>query len=148
MALILKPAPGLTLEQQPEAVLLRCLMWGEARSEPARGRLAVLWVAHNRAMKRDSTLKAEILRPLQFSCFNSNDPNRAKLLNAHSIDPAGWAAADAIAILYQYGNTTDPTEGATHYYVAKMKNPPEWGRGHKDWDETVEIGAHVFGRAA
>jgi len=146
--MMIRPIPGLTLDAQPEGIILRMLCWGEARGESPLGKLAVLWVVHNRAMKTDSTLKAEALRPLQFSCFNANDPNRGKMLKAWEDDPVGWAVCDAVASLYEARQTTDPTDQATHYYVAKMKNPPAWGRGHAGWQETVEIQSHVFGRAA
>lgn len=143
-----RPAPGLTLDQQSEAIIIRLLLWGEARGEPVIGKLAVLYVLHNRAMKRDTSLKAEALRPLQFSCFNAEDPNRGKMLNAWKDDPIQWAICDAVASAYENGVTTDPTKGADHYYVTRMKHPPEWGRGHKDWIECAEIGHHVFGITA
>jgi len=145
---VVRPAPGLTIEQQLEEVVIRLLVWGEARGESAVGKLAVLWVVHNRALLRDTSLKTEALRDRQFSCFNADDPNREKLLKAHELDPAGWKACDAICELYAAHLTTDPTKGATHYYVAAMKNPPTWGRGHHGWVETFEEGHHVFGRAA
>ena len=143
---MIKPAPGLKIEQQTEAWVLRACMWAEARGEPAVGRLAVAWTIRNRAVARDTSLKFEILKPWQFSSFNENDPNRELLLLAHKQDPAGWGAVDAIAELFENKATVDPTLGATHYYVLDMPNTPKWGRGHATWDETIVIGAHVFGK--
>lgn len=145
--MILRPVPGLPIEQQPETVIERLLIYGEARGEDHVGRLAVLHVVNNRALKADTSIKLEALRRRQFSCFNDDDPNRAKLLQGHVDNPVAWAAIDAIAGLFDGGLTQDPTKGATHYYVLAMDNPPAWGRGHADWIETTVIGHHVFGIA-
>jgi len=145
---MIRPAPGVDIELQPETALLRMVAWAEARGEPRRGLLGVLHVIRNRALRRDTTLKAEILRPWQFSSFNADDPNRPKMMTAAADDPLSWAAIDAICELFELGYTNDPSQGASHYYVEKMKNPPEWGRGHADWKETVVLGRHVFGVTA
>ena len=145
---MIRPIPGMMIEQQPESWCLRACMWAEARGEPAVGRLAVAWVLRNRAMKRDTSIKHEVLRPWQFSSFNDNDPNRGLILMAHKQDPAGWGAVDGIAELFENKATVDPTLGASHYYVMDMANPPDWGRGHATWDETIVIGHHVFGKQA
>jgi spore germination cell wall hydrolase CwlJ-like protein len=122
-------------------------VWAEARGEPALGKLAVAWVIRNRASRRNTDYRREILRPWQFSSFNADDPNRAKMLNAHVTSAIAWAECDVVCELFESGTTMDPTLGATHYYVTKMSNPPKWGRGSDTWVETAEIGAHVFGRA-
>lgn len=139
------PIPGLQLEDQPEGFLMPAVLWGEARGEPALGKLAVLWVIKNRAARRSTSMKEEILRPLQFSSFNPGDPNRPRLLAAPGLDPRGWAACEAVAELFPY--TNDPTNGADHYYNPSVASP-KWGRGSAGWHETATIGAHVFGTAA
>ena len=144
----MKPAPGIAIEQQSEPALLRMCIWAEARGESVVGRLAVAWVLRNRALFRETSIKTEILRPWQFSSFNANDPNRGKMLTAWVDDPKGWVAVDVIAELFEQKATIDPTKGASHYYVTAMADPPKWGRGHPLWEETVEIGAHVFGKTA
>jgi cell wall hydrolase len=145
---MIRPAPGLSIEQQPESIVARMLAYGEARGEGGVGILAVLHVVLNRALRLDTTLKHEALRKRQFSCFNDEDPNRNNLLTADIRSPNAWAAVDAVCSIFEAGFTTDPTHGATHYYVEHMENPPAWGRGHAEWKETVVIGAHVFGVAA
>lgn len=145
---MIKPVPGLPIEGQPESWVLRAVVWAEARGESSVGKLAVAWVIGNRAKNRGSTIKAEVLRPWQFSSFNHSDPNRSKLQTAHETDPDGWAACDAVCELFEKNSTLDPTLGASHYYVLTMPHPPVWGRGHKDWQETVVLGAHVFGKTA
>ena len=141
------PIPGIPLEDQPEAVVLRLCVWAEARGEPAVGKLAVVWVIKNRAIKAETNLKHEILRPWQFSSLNQNDPNRGKMLDAHLKDVAGWAACDAVCELFEQKATVDPSLGSTHYYVLGRVTP-SWGRGHPGWQERIQIGAHLFGRAA
>lgn len=144
---MVKPVPGLPIEQQPSSVLSRMLIWGEARGESVVGRVAVLAVAYNRAEASSHTLREVILKPLQFSSFNAHDPNRDKLLNAWKTDPQGWAAADTICELWEEKVLQDPTRGARNYYAFKVVQPA-WGRGHPGWQETAVIDSHVFGNSA
>lgn len=143
----MRPVPGIPIEGQPEGVVIRLCLWGEARGESGPGKIAVLWVLRNRALKHDTTLKAEALRPWQFSSFNANDPNREKLLTAWIEDPKGWAVCDAVAELFESVDMIDPTMGATHYFNPDVVKP-EWGPGHAQWRETARIGKHLFGVAA
>ena len=145
---MMRPVPGIPIEQQPEGVVLRMAGWAEARGEIRKGLLAVLWVIRNRALHADTSLKAEILKPWQFSSFNQADPNRDKMLRAWTDDSLAWAAVDAVCELFEAGSTEDPTDGARHYYVEKMPDPPKWGRGHPGWMEHCVIGRQVFGIAA
>jgi spore germination cell wall hydrolase CwlJ-like protein len=147
---VVKPAPGLPIEQQSEPWIIRACVWAEARGETRRGQLAVLHVIRNRALHSDTTLKVQVLKPWQFSSFNAADQTgqRAAMLKAHETDPKDWAAIDAVCELFEQGSTEDPTEGARHYYVTDMPNPPKWGRGHPGWMEHCVLGAHVFGIAA
>lgn len=111
----------------------------------------MLYVAHNRAIKHDTSLKFEILRPLQFSAFNSTPEmtgQRAQMLKAWEQSPMSWGVADTICSLYEGLATSSPIKEATHYYVEKMEHPPKWGRGNPDWIEIGVIGHHVFGIAA
>lgn len=140
------PTPGLPIEQQPEPVILRMCLWAEARGEPHIGKLAILYVLENRAVKRDTTMKAEVLRPKQFSSFNDDDPNRPLLLDAFHHDPSGWAACDAVCGLYECKGTLNPIGPATHYYNPSVVQPA-WGRGSPSWFETGSEGHHVFGIA-
>lgn len=142
---MIRPVPGLRIEQQPVDVLSRMLVYGEARGEDPIGQIAVLHVARNRARARGTTLYHEILAPQQFSCFNADDPNRKKMLEAWIEDPQAWRVVDTTCFLVESGLTLDPTKGATHYYVVDMPNPPAWGRGNPYWNETATIGRHVFG---
>lgn len=163
------PAPGIPLEQQPEGVVLRCLLCGEARGEQDAGgtleavaMLAILWVLdarHARERWARMSLKEIALQPWQFSCFNANDPNRARLLDLWKDDPTSWERADTICDLFERGLTLPPVRRATHYCTKAL-----WGRAPKNpgtpqWFEAPEIaagrtrkvaewGSHVFAEAA
>lgn len=161
-----RPVPGLPLEAQPEGILHRILLWGEARGETddagaleSVAMLAVAFVPANRAARRKTSIRAEILRPWQFSCFNANDPNRAKLLDAPTIDPASWERADTVVDLFESGLVLDPSRGATHYVVASLWNRDPLNPASIKWFEAPEIAArrtvelvrlghHVFAGAA
>jgi len=157
------PASNLPLEEQTPGVLLRLLLWGEARGEmdnqrdlDARGMYAVGRVALNRSHYsrwKNMTLRDVILEPKQFSCFNQDDPNRFKLLHAPSIEPLSWARADAVGDLLEW-LSEDTTHGATHYVVSGM-----WGKPGRGWYQDQEIlagrtmlkatiGHHSFATAA
>ncbi len=151
---MIKPAPGLSIEQQPEAVIVRLCLCDEARGEKDAGgdldagpMLAIWHVIRNRAMKRDGSLKAEVLRPMQFSGFNPEGGHREQMLLYWKSDPVSWTRADAVCDLAERGWTEDPTLGALNYYNPTTANPP-WGRGHAGWKEGPTIGSHVFGWAA
>lgn len=118
-------------------------IYGEARGEGERGMMAVACVILNRAKKPswwgkdiDSVCKAK----WQFSCWNPNDPNLPKLLSVTKADPS-FADACAIAAEADAGKLQDITNGATHYFVTKMKNPPRWAAGRTP---CAVIGSHSF----
>lgn len=123
-------------------------IWGEARGEPEAGRLAVAHVIWNRARiasarkaagKRhplfgDGTLEGVCLQPWQFSCWNANDPNRAKMeaLTREQLAPF-------VAVVRRARVEPDPTKGSTHYHTAAVA--PPWSKG---LTPAVVIGAHRF----
>lgn len=146
-----RPVPGLQIEQQPAWVLHRMLLCGEARGEQdAEGRLesvAMAAVAHvplnRRAKKRWGTwtLDRIILEPWAFSCFNANDPNRARLLDLWKDDPTSWERADTVCDLLESGWLIDPSKGATHYCTTNLWNN-ETPVGHQlQWYHRIEIEA-------
>lgn len=144
---MIRPVPGLQIEDQPDKVVGCMCVWAEARGQSAKGRLAVRWVITTRAHLQKTSVRQIVLAKRQFSSFNADDPNRAKLLTAWLNDSTSWAQASETCELFEAMCTIDPTNGATHYYNPKVAQPA-WGRGHKDWEEHVVIEAHVFGRAA
>jgi hypothetical protein len=142
------PVPGLQIEQQPSRWVRTACLWAEARGEPALGRLAVLYVIHNRAKVHGIDPKQVVLAHQQFSSFNPDDPNRPLLLLAHLKDPINWTRADEDVDLYDQGGTVDPTHGALNYYVTAMPNPPAWAKPENGWKLHAVIGKQSYGVAA
>ena len=126
-------------------VLARTL-WGEARGEGSAGMQAVASVILNRVAIAKRTGGAwwgnDVIgvcqKPYQFSCWNRNDPNRAKLLNVNEAD-IYFATAMRIARRAIAGVLDDPTMGATHYHAAGIS--PAWAHGEKP---VAVIGRHIF----
>ena len=57
-------------------------IWGEARGESQQGQEAVAWVIRNRAQRGGwwgNSIREVCLKDQQFSCWNNNDQNRAKM---------------------------------------------------------------------
>lgn len=74
----------------------------------------------------------------QFSCWNQNDPNRAKIEAVDETDRV-FRSCIRIARRAVAGVLDDPTSGATHYHVRGLL--PPWAR---NVDPCAEIGAHLF----
>ncbi|HTH15551.1 MAG TPA: cell wall hydrolase [Magnetospirillum sp.] len=144
--LIIDAEPDAESQQAPvkpgsPADILARTLWGEARGEPVRGIEAVAAVVMNRVRHGGwwgDTVETVCKKPMQFSCWNPDDPNRAKLERVDDSDRVfricvrtAWRA---IA-----GALDDPTNGATHYHVRGLY--PLWARGRTP---TTEIGNHVF----
>src|SRR5215475_12186553 len=69
------------IDQLDDLELLILTIIGESRGEPIEGQVAVGSVILNRCNKYKDTIDKVVLRPNQFSCWNSNDPNRMLLNN-------------------------------------------------------------------
>lgn len=101
----------------------------EARGEPLDGQQAVAWTLRNRLEdgRWGASLSSVCLWPHQFSGWaNQHDPNFAYACGLSDNDPmlshmqsVLQAALDA---------TTDPTNGATHYYAMSI-SAPGWTGG-------------------
>jgi len=128
-------------------------IWGEARNQGMDGMAAVANVITNRV---DLDLHddhrpdwwgegfSEVCRkPWQFSCWNTNDPNRERLLSVTTQDPQ-FSDAMVLAAAAIGGKLWDRTKGATHYFAPKIVPPPKWTIG---LHPTTIIGDHVFYRS-
>jgi hypothetical protein len=124
-------------------------IYGEARGESEEGQIAVGFVAFNRSEDAQKTGRRQFgdgspasacLQPFQFSCWNANDPNAAKLraLDADDPDPV-FAKCLRIAEEVLSGQIPDPTNGATFYHTSNIS--PPWSRGQTP---CAEIGRHKF----
>lgn len=135
-----------------DVLTLARTLWGEARGEPLDGQIAVAWVIRNRATRArfagrlvgSAGAPAHVcLAPWQFSCWNDNDPNRAKLLVLREDQCRGQVG---VASNVLDGLVADPTNGADHYHTI---DPPGWATlWPPDWvpsmRETARFGGHVF----
>lgn len=128
-------------------VLARTL-YGEARSEGARGMEAVAHVVLNRVrIARQNggrywwghDIVTVCQRPYQFSCWNHNDPNRAVIIALEASD-LYFATCSRIARRAVYGKLgMDITNGATHYHTVSVS--PAWAQ---EQTPVTTIGRHVF----
>jgi len=120
-----------------DAELLARLIYGEARGEKREGMLAVGYVAMNRA-KRPSwwgmNLREVILKPYQFSCFNSNYVDRIVTPGEKT-----WHTCLDASMMVLDGLTHESTGGATHYHAVGVT--PYWAAS---LTRTVQIGNHAF----
>lgn len=113
----------------------------EASNQGPVGIRAVMHVLFNRLQfspKYGSTIADICLKPWQFSCWNTADPNRHRLAvvdDGESILTDCYAAYDETV-----AGSDDPTLGATHY-IADGITPPQWVT---EATQTVKIGSHTF----
>lgn len=129
----------------PDHLIVAATIWGEARGERADGKVAVAWTIRHRARRprwwgRD--WRSVCLKPWQFSCWNENDPNRAKLADPTRWDkPEVWLECLAVAVVVMAGGVPDPVNGATHYHTRQIR--PAWAAKLK---QVAEVGNHLFYR--
>lgn len=134
--------------QRPIDILARTL-WGEARGEGIEGMKAVACVVLNRVCIAESfggsywwghDVQTVCLKPWQFSCWNSNDPNRKKIM---ALDTKNKIFRQALNIARHAvcGHLKDITQGATHYHTEMIF--PQWAR---EEDPVCQIGNHLFYR--
>jgi N-acetylmuramoyl-L-alanine amidase len=128
--------------------LLTGLLWGEARGEPIHGKIAVAWVVRNRMIDKrwPDTYEDVILQPLQFSCFNDDDPNRESVINHLFPSCGAWNDRDWRECRYAAEGVydlwvQDLTKGANHYHTKQIT--PYWADSTK---VTVIIENHIFYR--
>ncbi len=122
-------------------------IWGEARGEGEAGMTAVANVIFNRWIDAvegvvtwwGSTFKEICHAPYQFSAWNSNDPNRAKMLAVTDADPQ-FRIALGLAQKCTNGTLADLTGGATSYYDTSI-TAPSWAAS---MTRTAQIGRLIF----
>lgn len=126
----------------PIDVLARTI-YGEARGEFYQGMAAVASVVMNRVFKGgwwgDDVISV-CLKPWQFSCWNSKDPNLAIIEEVTDADPI-FAQCLKIAKNAVNGLLTDQTNGATSYFDRRMAEAPEWALG---MEPCAIIGHHLM----
>tara|TARA_Y100000310_G_scaffold342721_1_gene447086 strand:- start:1240 stop:1650 length:411 start_codon:yes stop_codon:yes gene_type:complete len=121
--------------------LMATTIWGEARGEPLIGKVAVAYVILTRAKRGGwygNTIKEVIMKPYQFSAWNRNDPNFAKMSMTTMADNAYRDCMYATLGAVQK-HLPNLAEGATHYHTLRMR--PYW---IKDMRNIATIGNHIF----
>lgn len=104
-------------------------LYGEAEANNSIEAMAIAMVVKNRMgrVRWPNTVAEVCLQPLQFSCWNGNDPNRSRILNASG---TWFNQCTSIADRLVKGSLRDESRGATHYYSSSVKKPA-WAVGHK-----------------
>lgn len=125
--------------------ILARTVWAEARGETREGRIAVAWNIKNRALKSPAgrwpnTIAKVCRQPMQYSCWNKNDPNRSKLVAVTVADPL-FAECLEIAQGVIDNKIPDPTKGCDHYHAIGHPIPELRRKGIKP---DLQIGNHLF----
>lgn len=128
------PDPTKTFWQQEEDILLACCLFGEAQNQSYEAKVAVACVVRNRVLFNmrymgGPSYKGVILHPMQFDCFNLNDPNRGKLLRPLMHAPRSvWEECYRAAVAVCCDHCEDLTGGALFYFSPPItKAPAAWG---------------------
>lgn len=126
----------------PDEVWAGLTVWMEARGETHDGRVAVAEVIRNRTARKydsDGTVPGTVLHPVQFSCWNTHDPNR---IAAAHLDADDAMLQDCIAAWHEALAGSDLARGAVLYYnPAAVVETPGWVAQST---EVARIGRHVF----
>jgi N-acetylmuramoyl-L-alanine amidase len=129
-----------------EVAVLCLTIYGEARGEPIEGQIAVGCVIRNR-VRTGMTYHQVCLAPMQFSCWNIDDPNYLILMNYAEHMPTNDSVVRQcmwVATGIKNGDIMDNTRGALHYLTEKMfdNERPQWARVIKS--DPVQRGSQVF----
>lgn len=131
-----------------EAMVVAMTIYGEARNESEAGQQAVASVILNRVKKGKKayglTAKEVCLKPWQFSCWNLNDPNRAKITSVANHATAKFKDCLGIAQSALGGTLEDNTDGATHYYANYIAKPSWLINNPNNPVQTAQYGVHLF----
>ena len=122
-------------------------VYGEARSEPWAGQVAVAWVVRNRAESTTTWwgrgIRGCCVAPYQFEAWAKDNPNRS-LMNGATEEMPAFRVARAAAEAVLEGAIQDLSLGADHYYSTSMPSPPSWASAYV---ATQAIGRHKFFRS-
>ena len=128
-----------------ELDLLTGLVYGEARNQSFKGKVAVAMTVSNRVKHPGHwswgyNWRDVILKKYQFSCYNKDDPNYKKIISMHKENTDVWLECGVVAE-YVYLDKLQSYLPAvpTHYHTKSIK--PSWVN---DLRYLYTIEDHVF----
>lgn len=151
------------LARLTDAQIVAVTLYGECRSEPIEGIIAVANVIKNRVQadlggdqKPDwwgEGWRGVCLKPWQFSCWHpeGGEGNHAKVrelvtaLLAGPVTDRQYVECAAVATCIMRDWFRDNTKGSDHYHVATMIPRPTWAKGRVP---VTQVAKHVFYKLA
>ena len=127
----------------PDALGAMCI-WAEAEGEPYNGKIAVGEVIRNRMRLRytsDGTVAGTIAKRFQFSFWNDDAVNNARLIRALNLDDESKVVAECMNAWHDSANTRLVPD-AVLYYATSIA-PPMWATA-PDVSFVKTIGKHNF----
>jgi N-acetylmuramoyl-L-alanine amidase len=130
-----------------DQVLWALAVWREARGEPYKTKLGVAYVIRNRMLDKagrwPGTVVGVILQRQQFSAFNVDDPNAAKLPVPGD---ASWDDSCRAVDECMTSAAADPTGGANHYHALPASKSSTWPAWAEVSKQTAIFGSTRFYR--
>lgn len=137
-----------------EAQRVAATLYGEARSEPVQGIIAVANVIRNRSRQPQrfgASVSDVVTRDRQFSCWSpkyGGEGNYKKVralmqafVDGKQITDLGARECVGLATLMLGDYLRDNTKGSTHYHTVKLQPRPSWAMGHTP---SAQISGHLF----
>ena len=124
-------------------VLAAVTIWQEARGEPIEGKIAVAQVIRNRMNRKfhsDGTVAGTVLKPYQFSGWNTQDSNRVL---AALVDTDDDSYVECVSAWDMSGYQLTPLFPAVLYHSKHMDKYPSWTKSPRVTQIAV-IGNHIF----
>ena len=126
-------------------------VWRESRGEMLSVRRCVAWSIRNRVSNprwwnrpqgsHPSLWHSTVLKPWQYSSFNSGDPNETRWPVSDTDE--GWKETRDVVAEAMSDPNPDPTSGATHYFDTSITFPKAWCN-EIDWENTLNLGRIRF----
>ena len=125
-----------------QILILALTIWFEARGEGSQGMRFVADTIYNRASGNPTAMLSVVLKPRQYSCWDSRDPESADVpTQTGEVERNAWAQCVSLSKAMLSGSY-QPFTPATHY----------WKRGFeaKAWQFEMEIVVeyknHIFAK--